>query len=287
MKRRETIGWWVGLALALLCLSGFWRPVAAQSEDPPPNQTIPPPNLYLPLAMEEPPVVEQPPPPRHYASVPIEGRPVDRPPVSHPDLNLAIRGWSAATDGFLGLVNYGGDTDPLAPQIDGMFAPHRLPAFTANYRVHDWDWGCNQPAGCLGGPIGHYPVTLVAMATTPGELLSIPRRLPRIYPGDFKALVLYAEETRITFTYTRRDTAAVGYLIHVEDVHVDPGLLALYRQLDAAGRRSLPALRNDEPFGTATGASIKIATRDTGQFLDPRTCKDWWMDYFGECRTTR
>ena len=50
---------------------------------------------------------------------------------------------------------------------------------------------------------------------------------------------------------------------------------------------SLPALRNDEPFGTATGASIKIATRDTGQFLDPRTCKDWWMDYFGECRTTR
>jgi hypothetical protein len=49
----------------------------------------------------------------------------------------------------------------------------------------------------------------------------------------------------------------------------------------------LPALRNDEPFGTATGTSIKIATRDTGQFLDPRTCKDWWMDYFGECRTSR
>lgn len=99
-----------------------------------------------------------------------------------------------------------------------MFAPHRLPVFTANYRVHDWDWGCNQPAGCLGGPIGHYPVTLVAMATTPGELLSIPHKRRRIYPGDFKALVLYAEETRITFTYTRRDTAAVGYLVHVEDV---------------------------------------------------------------------
>ena len=277
MKRRETIGWWVGLALALLCLPGFWRPVAAQPEEPPPNQTIPPPNLYLPLAMEEPSVVEQPPPPRHYDSVPIEGRPVDRPPATHPDLNLAIRGWSAATDGFLGLVNYGGDTDPLAPQIDGMFAPHRLPVFTANYRVHDWDWGCNQPAGCLGGPIGHYPVTLVAMATTPGELLSIPRRLPRIYPGDFKALVLYAEATRLTLGYTREDSVANGYAVHIENFCVDPSLLALYQASAAAGRAALPALREGESIGVAASGEVLIAVRDRGAFLDPRSRLDWWQ----------
>ncbi len=97
-------------------------------------------------------------------------------------------------------------------------------------------------------------------------------------------MVLYAEPERITLAYTRDDSPAVGYLVHIENVAVAPELVALYQQLDAAGRRQLPGLRNEEPLGVASGDVLKVAVRDTGAFMDPRSCKDWWMDYMGECR---
>jgi hypothetical protein len=246
-----------------------------------PGETIPPgePALYLPLiAYTELPVQ----PPRTYTAIPVEPPPADRPAAAHPDLNLAIRGFTPTT-GHLGLVNYGGDTDFDAPQIDGLFDPPRLPAFRAVYQVYDWDWGCNPPDGCLGAPISDYPVTLLEMETAPNEEIRIPQRTPSIYAGDFKALVLYAAERRLTITYTRGDTAANGYLIHLEDFAVNPGLIVLYEHLNAAGRGQLPALRNGEIIGVADRGTVKIATRDTGQFLDPRACKDWWNGYLAQC----
>jgi hypothetical protein len=95
--------------------------------------------------------------------------------------------------------------------------------------------------------------------------------------------VLYAEARRITLTYTREDTPAIGYMVHLENVAVAPELVALYQQLDAAGRHHLPALHNDEVIGTADRASISIAIRDTGMFMDPRACKDWWNHYMSAC----
>ncbi|MFO7632239.1 MAG: hypothetical protein R6W76_06865 [Caldilinea sp.] len=267
------------------------RPLHAQAEEPP-GETIPPVlPLFLPLvSREEAPTVEPTPtaeptptqPPRTYTAIPVEPPPSDRPADVHPDLNLSIRGF-VTTTGHLGLVNYGGRTDPLAPQIDGMFVPPRLPAFRTLYQVHDWDWGCNAPDGCRGAPITDYLVTLLEMETVPTEVISIPRRSPSIYSGDFKALVLYAEERRLTITYTRGDTAADGYLIHLEDLAVNPGLIALYQQLNADGRGQLPALRNGEIIGVADRGTVTIATRDTGQFLDPRACKDWWSGYMEQC----
>jgi len=264
------------------------HPLYAQATEPV-GETIPPASLFLPLiAFEEAPPAPTPTPtppaqpPRTYATVPVEPPPTDRPAEVHGDLNLALRGY-VPTTGFLGLVNYGGDFDEQAPQIDGMFNPPRLPPFRGLYKVHDWDWSCG-PDGCRGAPIEEYPVTLLEMETAVNEPISIPRRNPSIYAGDFKALVLYAEERRLTITYTRRDTAAIGYMIHLEDFAVHPDLLALYRQMNAAGRRHLPALRNGEIVGIADRGSVKIATRDTGRFLDPRTCKDWWMAYMDQCQ---
>jgi hypothetical protein len=54
-------------------------------------------------------------------------------------------------------------------------------------------------------------------------------------------------------------------------------LLALYRQLNSAGRVELPALRPGQPFGRAAGGEIDAAIRDSGSFLDPRSRKDWWQ----------
>jgi len=91
-------------------------------------------------------------------------------------------------------------------------------------------------------------------------------------------MVLYAEPTRITLGYTREDSVANGYAVHIENLCVDPNLLALYINSDANGRSSLPALREEEVLGVATLGDLLVAVRDRGAFLDPRSRLDWWQE---------
>lgn len=94
--------------------------------------------------------------------------------------------------------------------------------------------------------------------------------------NDFRVLVLYADAERITFKYTRSDTIVGGYALHLEGILVDADLLALYQRMNSAGRGNLPALRARQPFGTAKSTEVKVAVRDSGAFMDPRSRKDWW-----------
>lgn len=71
----------------------------------------------------------------------------------------------------------------------------------------------------------------------------------------------------------------IGGSAHGADVCVEENLLALYREMNAAGRHRLPALSGRQPFGRATGSQIRVAIRDNGSFLDPRSQKDWWKEY--------
>jgi hypothetical protein len=129
----------------------------------------------------------------------------------------------------------------------------------------------------VGQPITKFDVTLVEMGTTPGEKLYPPGRDNEI-TKDFLVLVLYAEQFRLTFAYTREDTPADGYLVHVENLCVDPNLLALYEEMNAAGRDPLPALRGNDSIGIAHGNTLLVAVRDSGSFMDPRSAKDWWQE---------
>lgn len=211
-----------------------------------------------------------------YHTIPIEGSPVDRPAPVNPDLNLSIRGYRTAS-AALGLVEINGPTDDDAPQLAGITSG-KIPTFSAGYQVFDWDWACvSGPHGCRSAPISDVPVTLLALSSRAGDPIRAPARHAEIYGGGYVTMVLYAEEQRITLTYTRRDTPAVGYVVHIEDVCVDPNLLALYRQSDTSGRRQLPALHHAEALGVAVGDQFKVAVRDSGQFMDPRSRKDWWQ----------
>ena len=279
----------LGLAL-LITAAAAWtaaQPAAAQEPTATPGQTIPPEGtpFFLPFVAANPAAATPVPTPsaRTFDSVPVAGGSLGWPAQASPDVNLLWRGY-APTTAYLGLVNYNGDTDDDAPQMAGIFTPPRLPGFLSAQQVYDWNWNCAPPPGCRGGLLTWpYAVTLLELATTPGEPLSIASRSARIYAPDYKVMVLYAEETRLTITYTREDTPANGYMLHFEDVAVDPALVAFYRQLDAEGRQRLPALRNGEPWGTAAGPSIKVAVRDRGAFMDPRACKDWWAGYRSQC----
>ncbi len=215
-----------------------------------------------------------------FGVIPIEGGPArDHLPHLHGYLNLSLRGYSV-TNAPKSLVDYAGSPDASAPQLDGLFNPDNYPGISAVYRVNSWDWGGGD--GYPGGPITDWPVTMLGLPTTFGQAIYIPERVPEIYGGGYKAMVLYAEEKRITIVYTRRDTVADGYTVHIENVCVDPNLLAGYRaQLDGQGwhTNNLPALRSNQALGTAFGSEIQVVIRDKGSFMDPRSRLDWWKAY--------
>lgn len=261
-------------ALLTFCLLAWLvEPLDAQS-----GGTLPAPVTFLPIVLNNGPIQR---PPIEYDAVTVDNsgscRADGRPAAIHGDLNLALRGYEVA-DAPLALVDYNGATDADAPQLPGLFADGRLPTFAAAYQIYDWDWGCG-PDGCRGPLLSTWPATLLALTGEPGETVTIPRRGPRIDGENHKALVLYAEATRITLAYTRHDSAACGYIVHLEDLAVEPSLVAFYNELNAAGRGQLPGLDNDEPLGALLSTQIKVAIRDTGQFMDPRARKDWWQGY--------
>ena len=208
-----------------------------------------------------------------YALLSAHGGPPDRDHESHADLKLSVRGWLPSPAVALQPVWYNGSTDPAAPNLTGLFAVPRLPPFVSAFRVYEWDWGCN----CRGGLVEPWQVTLLGMATIPGETIHLPNRLGGEIDGQgYKALVIYANESSITLKYTRDNNVVHGYTLHLEGLCVDPALVALYRSANGAGRAEMPALRPGQPFGRATTGTIFVAIRDNGAFMDPRSCKDWW-----------
>ncbi len=186
------------------------------------------------------------------------------------EVNLAARGFAPGS-GVLGLVNIDGPTDAGAPQLSSLFGDARTPTFSRVFQIYGWDWSCD----CAAAPLAEPPVTLAGLTVAPGEILRVPRS--SYYVGnDYQALVLYADSERIAFNYTRTGNPVRGYTIYLEGIAVDSSLLALYQQMDAAGRAELPALQAGQGIGTAQTSELKIAIRDAGAFMDPRSRKDWW-----------
>lgn len=241
-----------------------------------PSNTVPPASasLYLPVIFGRPlpvcPVTSD----RVYELIPVDGPPADHPDDLHGDLNLSLRGHTPVS-ATLGLIDINGPTDGDAPQLADIFADGRTPGFTSAHRVYGWDWSCGTD-GCASPELTPQEVSLLGMAAAVTETLSFPSREAEIYGGGFKVLVLYAAENRITLGYTRHDTVAPGYAVHLESVCVDPNLLALYRQANADGRGNLPALRDGAVLGTARTGEVLVSVRDRGDFMDPRSRKDWW-----------
>lgn len=209
-----------------------------------------------------------------YGTVAPMPPPTDRPAEQHADLNLALRGYTL-TNAYRGLIDLDGHTDSGAPQLPGLFSDNRTGVFTTTYRVYNWDWNCN----CKTTPIADPPVTLAGLVTTPTETIRVPGSgydIGRL-PSGYEVMVLYASPDRLTLKYTREDNVVSGYTLHLENICVEPNLLALYQSLNASGRQRLPALFAGQGVGTAKADWIGVAIRDTGQFMDPRSRKDWWQ----------
>jgi hypothetical protein len=225
--------------------------------------------VYLPFISKA--EVCQPIPEESYGDFPVNSSPTNPPAEQHPDLNLSLRGYEL-TDAYQGLVDYSGGSDPNAPQLPGLFADNRTATFSNVYQVYGWDWECN----CRGSLITDWDVTLAGLTVPPGETIHVPYSGYSI-GGGYEVLVLYATSDRITLKYTPDDDVIGGYTLHVENICVEPRLLALYQSWNDAGRGRLPALRAGQAFGRARGDEIGVVIRDRGAFMDPRSRKDWWQ----------
>ena len=193
----------------------------------------------------------------------------------HPDLNLGMRGYTP-TISTLGLIDLSGPpSDLAAPQLANLFFDKRVPVFKQVYQVYDWDWVHN----VRGQLMTNWDVTLAGVGVAPGEPICAPASGYNIgrAPTGYAMMVLYASSNRITLKYTREDNVVSGYTIHIENINVDLGLLALYQTMNSAGRSSLPALFAGQPIGRAITTELQFAIRDTGEFMDPRSRKDWWQ----------
>lgn len=208
-----------------------------------------------------------------------------RPAYNHADKNLSLRGYSP-TNASKGFVNHG-STDPTQPpQLATLFNPNRVSTFSSTHRANNWNWQPSPNPGSAGSAITDWPVTVLGMQTTGGEGLYVPTSGYDL-GGGMEVLVLFADADTIVFKYTRDDSAAPnGYAVHVDNICTDPNLLALYNSLDSGARYvyqgypyayNLPNLPAGRQFGTARGTEIRVAVVDSGAFMDPRSCGDWWL----------
>jgi hypothetical protein len=237
--------------------------------------------IYLPMQFRTSPQGCLPIPEEAYYAIPVHGLYPDSAPAElHPDLNLALRSYRENTTAYRGLVDINGLVDSLAPRLHTLFSDERWPGISRVHQVFKWD-------GNWPGVYGVYPitdpaVTLAGLISTPGEKVRVPYRPAEIFHDTvtgrhYVAMVLYAAPDRITLKYTRDDTAATGYTIHIEGICVEPRLVALYNATNAAGRTYLPGLQYGQAIGRAAGSELGVAIRDTGSFMDPRSRKDWWQ----------
>lgn len=228
--------------------------------------------VYLPLISRS---ICEPIPGVAYDTFPVI-KPVSFNVADNPDYNLLLLGYVEVNE-FHGLVDYGGEADPKAPQFRFLFGDHRIPSTPSSiphvYKNYGWDWQNHQR---LPPPKGWPPVSVIGLAVQPGEVIYVPDSGYDIGNG-FDVLVLYADENQITLKYTGEDSTAQGYTVYITNLCVEPSLLALYRQWNAAGRGRLPALRGGQPVGRAWGSQIDVAVRDNNVFMDPRSRKDWWQ----------
>lgn len=206
-----------------------------------------------------------------YGQMAVNGRLLGEDPADNADYNLGYRGY-VPTTAALRLVKIGGVVDTRAPQFPAIFSDNRTPAFSNAYQRYRWDWGCNCTDGSTNSP---WDTTVLGMATAPGETIRTPDSGYDI-GGGYEYMVLYADPARVTLHVGNSDSLD-GYVVHLEDVCVDPRLLDLYNNLNNGGRRSLPVLKGAQPFGRALGGEIKVAVRDSGHFLDPRSRNNWWQ----------
>ena len=242
-------------------------------------EAAPPTYVYLPLVLNQYPEIKvcDPIPGQDYQAISVLtdwSLPPNPSAAEDPRFNVNLLEYRPVLEAKQ-LIDYGPSMDPNTPKFYYLFDPPIVPVFSEVYMLYH-----------NGNPTSSFPVSFLGLRAEPGQIIRVPDRPVKIDSRGYKVLVLYASQESITLTYTRFDGLRgenpdtgewVGaYVVHIDGICVEPSLQALYEEKDDAGRFELPALKGRQPFGRAWGSEIRIAIRDTGTLLDPRSRYDWW-----------
>ncbi|MFT5197108.1 MAG: hypothetical protein ACI9EW_000884 [Cellvibrionaceae bacterium] len=219
-----------------------------------------------------------------------------RPAYNHADKNIELRGYSTNTASNLQkeLIDYGSGDPTQPPQFATLFSPYQVPPLSGFHQVHQWNWASSPTPGQPAGPITAPKVTALSFNLDSGVPLYAPISGYDI-GGGVEVIVIFADENTVTLHYTREDSAAKGYTVHIDQICTDPSLLSLYNSLDQSnGARydypsaeyNLPTLAAGQAFGTTSANDMVVAIADTGAYQDLRSCNEWWQirpAYGGVC----
>ena len=181
------------------------------------------------------------------------------------EINLSTRGYTEVNE-KTDLVDYGGDTDPVMPPSLGTMFSH-TPVIVKTYKVYKAGTKVIEE---------RWPVNLIGIATSPGENIVAPKAGREIGGGNVLMLI-YATQTQATLVHGLGEHPSDGYFIHLDNFCVDPNLLTSYNSDNAGGRTVMPVLKPGQVIGYGNGSDIRIAIRDSGDWMDPRARKDWWQ----------
>ncbi len=274
------------IAFGLLCailtlgiLGAVGRPIATAAPEPADGEKY---YVYLPFVSKAPNACQEI-PGVNYVSLSVlesERYRYNIPPQRNPDYRLSYLGYVPVNQPrslFKGEKNDTG-TPPQFTTVLG-----RVPTILNTYLNNGWDWDNHRPIPPNQTvPPPEFPVTVIGVGVAPLEIVSVPDSSyspGACGDGQCDALVIYADRWEISLRYAREDDVYPGYTVHIVGICTEPSLLALYEQLNAAGRHNLPAVRGGQPIGRAWGQEIAIAIRDNGPFLDPRDCESFWIGH--------
>lgn len=197
---------------------------------------------------------------------------------SNPEIVLAMRGWGETT-GEMDLVTYGyppGEPpDGKAPQLSTIVK--NGVSFSRLYKVHKYNYDTHQASPSYED---YSPVSLLGLSASNGQGVYTPQSGYVLTKDGHTAMLIYATNSTVTLNWIGDDNAIVGYSMHIDGFCVDPSLVALYRQLHSEGRHKMPVLRPGQRIGTANG-EVRVAVRDSGSWMDPRSKLDWWQTIVG------
>lgn len=192
------------------------------------------------------------------------------PDDQRPELRFSVNGYHPAAEEKM-LVDYLGDTD--------IYLPPNFATLLTRPSINDFIFSNVYKAN---NETDKWKVQILGIQTAPGEDIKVPASYH--HPASegskkWQAYVLYAKNNNLTLKYSATDSIADGYTVYIEGICIDPNLIQAYnncRSNPPAAMYLLPVIEDNSVVGKTNNTEIRVAIRDAGEMMDPRSRKDWW-----------
>jgi hypothetical protein len=190
-------------------------------------------------------------------------------PDNDPNVNPNLHQFDASWGDGHGLNYYDANhpLDPKRPCFRYLFSETpspNLPPLSQTYKINEIP-GIDHASSWEGANAISFNVNSTVYLPPSGYFID---------QAGHQASILYLDDNSITVSYTASGTIAIGYVITIHRINVNPELKRLYNEFKT--REKYVAIGALQVLGTANPGTI-FYLRDTGAILDLRWQDDWWV----------